>query len=421
MSQSQPLIAITRKHAFTFAAFLVLYEFLTYIANDMIMPGMIHVVQSFAAPESAIATSLTAYILGGASLQLFLGPLSDRFGRRPIMLTGAFLFMLFTLAIGCSQSINQFLAGRFFEGMGLCFISVIGYTTLQEIFSEMDAVRLIALLANVSNIAPLLGPVAGAAFIMHFNWRSIFFIIAVFALITFWGLWRYMPESVGVLKKDGSITAPVPLSLKTIGKNYLKLFANPEFLSGSFCIGFLAIPCLAWIAISPVMLINDAHLSLIGYGLWQIPVFGANIIGNLVLRRLTHSYTLPKIIVMGSIITLFGLLLSLFLEGLFQNSYFAVIFGIVIYALGLGISAGPLSRKVLYSTQVTKGTASALMTIVIMTIQAGGVELVNWIYIHHNNFYFSLYCFVAGIGFLLCLLLSFAFQSESKPVAEAVG
>ena len=70
---SEPLIPITRKHAFLFATFLVLYEFLTYVANDMIMPGMLQVVNSFNAPESTVATSLTFYILGGASLQIFLG------------------------------------------------------------------------------------------------------------------------------------------------------------------------------------------------------------------------------------------------------------------------------------------------------------------------------------------------------------
>lgn len=113
---SQPLIHISRKQAFLFAGFLVLYEFLTYIANDMIMPGMLHVVQAFHSDESAVATSLTAYVLGGASLQIFLGPLSDRFGRRPVMLTGAILFALLTLLIAASQSIEQFLVARFLRG-----------------------------------------------------------------------------------------------------------------------------------------------------------------------------------------------------------------------------------------------------------------------------------------------------------------
>ena len=151
----QPLINISRRQAFIFAAFLVLYEFLTYIANDMIMPGMIRVIETFHGPESAVATSLTAYILGGASLQLFLGPISDRYGRRPVMIFGAFLFFVCTIFIAGSNSMEQFIVARFFQGMGLCFIGVIGYATLQEIFTEMDAIRLIAIMANVSILAPL--------------------------------------------------------------------------------------------------------------------------------------------------------------------------------------------------------------------------------------------------------------------------
>ena len=112
------LINISRKQAMIYAVFLVLYEFLTYIANDMIMPGMISVVKSFHGPESAIATSLTLYVLGGASLQLFLGPISDRHGRRPVMIFGACLFFLCTVFIAASNSMDQFLMARFFQGMG---------------------------------------------------------------------------------------------------------------------------------------------------------------------------------------------------------------------------------------------------------------------------------------------------------------
>src|SRR3990167_2891877 len=114
MSMSQPLINISRRQAFSFAAFLVLYEFLTYIANDLVMPGMLHVVQEFNASQSNVATSMTLYVIGGASLQLILGPLSDHLGRRPVMLFGAGLFFLCTALIALTFSMNQFLVMRFF-------------------------------------------------------------------------------------------------------------------------------------------------------------------------------------------------------------------------------------------------------------------------------------------------------------------
>jgi len=75
-----------------FVIFLLIYEISTYIANDMIMPGMIKVVNSFQTSESYVSTSLSIYILGGASLQIVVGPLSDHFGRRPIMIAGAAFF-----------------------------------------------------------------------------------------------------------------------------------------------------------------------------------------------------------------------------------------------------------------------------------------------------------------------------------------
>ncbi len=392
----KPLINITRNHALLFAGFLVAYEFLTYIANDMIMPGMLQVVQSFHAPESYIASSLTAYILGGASLQIFLGPLSDRFGRRPVMITGGVVFFLFTVLIACTQSINQFLAARFFEGMGLCFISVVGYATLQEIFEEMDAIRLMALMANISILAPLLGPLCGAIFVHYYSWRIIFMVIGVLALITLWGLWRFMPESVGQTKRDGEVIPRLGLTYRVIMNNYKSLALNPTFMLASLGLGLLGLPCVAWIGLAPVILVAVGKLSLIQYGLWQLPVFAAVIMGNTTLRRMTHNHSVEKLILIGSMIVVLGLLLIMLMSVLFGPEYMWLFPGLIVYFFGLGIAGSPLSRFILFSTPVAKGTASALMSMVLMSLQAVGIEIANLFYTSHSNLSFSFYC--AGVS-----------------------
>jgi DHA1 family multidrug/chloramphenicol efflux transport protein-like MFS transporter len=401
-----PLIPISKKQAYCFAAFLVFYEFLTYIANDMIMPGMLHVVQSFHAPESAVATSLTAYVLGGASLQVFLGPLSDRFGRRPVMLIGSALFCLFTLYIAFAHSIDAFLWARFFQGMGLCFIGVIGYTVLQEIFAEMDAVRLIAILANVSLLAPLLGPLFGASTILYFDWRTIFIVIGILAVTAFWGLWRYMPESVGVLKKDGERIPRVSLAPRVILGNYKKLVSDATFMSAAIATGLLVTPCLAWIGISPIIIIADAKLSVMDYALWQIPLFAACIIGNWTLHRLTHYYSLKGIILSGSVITLSGLLLSYLLPLGFGPYFLWLMPGVVLYGLGIGITGGPLNRHALFSTSVSKGTANALLSVIYMGIQGIGVEIGKYVYASHSNVRFGLYFVICGAVYAAALALT---------------
>ncbi len=407
-----PLINITRRQALIFAGFLVLYEFLTYIANDMIMPGMIKVVESFHGPESAIANSLTLYILGGASLQLFLGPLSDRYGRRPVMLAGAIIFFLCTVFIALSNSIDQFLLARFFQGMGLCFISVIGYATLQEIFGEIDAIRLIALMTNAATLAPLIGPLMGAIFIHYYSWRFIFVFIAGFALLALWGLWRYMPEPVGQIKRDGIEIKKISLAPKVVATNYKNLSTNPCFMFGSVAIGLMGLPCVAWIALAPVILINQAHLTLFQYGLWQLPVFGATIAGCWVLQWLTREGSLKKIISYGSLALSLSLLLIFLLPFFKTNNFLWLMPGLILYFFSLGLTGAPLNRHILFSTAVAKGTASALMSMILMCIQALGIEIANYFYRFHNNRVFGLFCAAVGVLYLIFLATAIYYSQQ---------
>lgn len=401
---AHPLINISKKQAVYFAVFLVLYQFLTYIANDMIMPGMVSIIKTFHGHDSDIATSLTAYVLGGASLQILLGPLSDRFGRRPVMIFGAIIFTLFSLLIACSQSMSQFFIARYFQGMGLCFISVVGYATVQEIFEEMDAIRIIALLSNLASLAPLLGPLAGAVFITYFSWRGIFLLIGFFAVVALVGLWRYMPESIGVSRKNHPIIVSSPLSFATVLTNYLTLLKSLPFLLGSIALGLISVPIVAWIAISPVMLITSSDLTVYQYALWQLPIFGAGVLGNFALRKLSYRFSVDKLIIMGISLCALGLGFCYVFLLLINQSFINLIPGLLLYSFGASIVTAPLNRKILFFTPLSKGTASALMSMVSMCLQAVGIEIANVMYSTKINLNFGLFCASVGlVAFVLTL------------------
>ncbi len=417
---SDPLISITRKQALFFASFLVLYEFFTYIANDMIMPGMLEVVKSFHASESNVATSLTIYILGGASLQFILGPLSDAYGRRPLMLLGSGLFCFFTLLIACSISMNQFLSARFFQGMGLCFISVIGYATIQEIFEEMDAIRLIAIMSNAAILAPLLGPLLGAITIHYTSWRIIFLMIALGSAFSFWGLMNYMPEPIGPTTKKGTYIPRVNFALPVVFKNYKTLLTNKIFCSANLALGLLGIPCMAWIALAPIIMISEGKLTVIEYGLWQLPIFGATIIGNWVLHHLTHQLSIKKIIVWGSVIVTLGTSLMTILPYYYGNHYYYLLPGIIIYFFALSIVNAPLNRFCLYITHVSKGTVSALISLAVMIIGAVGIEGTNIVYKQHSNLYFGLFNTLVMMLFLFFIGLTFYFDKFYKDKSNTI-
>ena len=402
----KPLINISRNQAIIFAVFLVMYEFLTYVANDLIMPAMIQVVNSFNVSDNYIASSMSLYVLGGASLQLILGPVSDRYGRRPVMIFGAIFFTFFTALIACSQTINQFLIIRFFEGMGLCFIGVIGYAVIQEIFSELDAVRMVAILTNISVTAPLLGPLLGAYLSTFFSWQYIFICIALFSIIATLGLWKYMPEPIGQIKTDGVEIKRVELSFKTVYANYKNLFLDTGFMLAALAFGFLSTPCVAWIGISPIILVTEANQSLVSYALWQIPTFGTFILANIILIKLTYIIPLKRLANIGLGISFVGLVLAFILTYIFGANYIWLMPGIIIYFFGFGLSASPLYRLILYTTKVSKGTASALLSMTYMTIQGLGVEGANVIFRTHNNMYFGAYCAIVAIVFILIMYVN---------------
>ena len=382
--------AYSKPQMFGFVIFLLLYEIAAYVANDMIMPGMIEVIKTFHVDESYISSSLTAYLLGGSSLQIILGPLSDRFGRKPLMLIGVTLFLIFTILIAFSTTINSFILLRFFQGMGLCFIGVIGYAVLQEVFTETPAVRIIAIMSNISILAPLAGPLLGSIVIHIFNWRVIFHFIAIAAAISLAGIWYFMPETVGIEKIDGTIQDPTPLNLSTLRQNYLTLLKNMHFMLCSIAFGLASVPIIAWIGTSPIMLIHSAHLTVIEYGLAQVPIFLAAIAGNLAMRHATQYMSLSSIIRYGS----YGFVVSLLLmtlAGFYQPDYRVVIAGMSLYAFAMGFISAPLNRIALFTTAIPKGTASALISVILMVICSIGNQLAGWLYLNYDMMSFFIF------------------------------
>lgn len=341
------------RQALLFPLCLVLYEFSTYIGNDMIQPGMLAVVEQYQAGVEWVPTSMTAYLAGGMFLQWLLGPLSDRIGRRPVMLAGVAWFIVTCLATLLARDIEQFTVLRFLQGISLCFIGAVGYAAIQESFEEAVCIKITALMANVALIAPLLGPLVGAAWVHAAPWEMMFVLFAVLAAISFFGLWRAMPETATRLGEK--------LSLRELGRDYKAVLKNLRFVSGALAIGFVSLPLLAWIAQSPVIIISGEQMSTYEYGLLQVPIFGALIIGNLVLAKLTARRSVRSLIVMGGWPMMFGLALAALATVISSHAYLWMTAGLSIYAFGIGIANAGLVRLTLFASDISKGTVSAAM------------------------------------------------------------
>ncbi|WP_313411207.1 MFS transporter [Atlantibacter hermannii] len=380
------------RQALLFPLCLVLYEFSTYIGNDMIQPGMLAVVAQYQAGVEWVSTSMTAYLAGGMFLQWLLGPLSDRVGRRPVMLWGVGWFIVTCLATLLAQNIEQFTLLRFLQGISLCFIGAVGYAAIQESFEEAVCIKITALMANVALIAPLLGPLVGAAWIHVAPWEMMFVLFAVLALIAFFGLWRAMPETATRLGEK--------LSVKELGRDYREVLKNVRFVAGALSIGFVSLPLLAWIAQSPVIIISGEKLSSYEYGLLQVPIFGALIAGNLVLARLTSRRSVRSLIILGGWPIVTGLAVAALATVVSSHAYLWMTAGLSLYAFGIGLANAGLVRLTLFASEMSKGTVSAAMGMLQMLIFTVGIELSKHAYLLGGNGVFSLFNLANGLLWL---------------------
>lgn len=358
--------------ALLFPLCLVLFEFAVYIANDMIQPGMMAVVESFNASHEWVPTSMTAYLAGGMVLQWLLGPLSDRRGRRPVMLSGVILFISACLGILLVNTIEQFIAMRFLQGFGLCFIGAVGYAAIQESFEEAVCIKITALMANVALIAPLLGPLAGSVIVAYFSWKMMFVLFALLAAVALVGLWRAMPETATRLGE--------PLSPASLWHDYRVILTNRQFLCGAMAIGCACLPLLSWLAQSPVILMGDHGLTAVEYGFLQLPIFGGLIVGNVTLARYSGRRTVERLIKLGAVPILGGLLLATAATLLSPGAYLWMTAGMSFYAFGVGVANAGLYRLTLFSCNISKGTVSAALGMLTILVYTFGIELAKTSY-----------------------------------------
>lgn len=364
---------------------LVLFEFSVYIGNDLVQPAMLAITKEFGVDSVWAPSSMSFYLLGGACVAWLMGPLSDRLGRKKVLLAGVIFFVITCLLILLTHNIETFLALRFLQGFGLSVIAAVGYAAIQETFEERDAIKVMALMANISLLAPLLGPVLGAFMIDHVSWHWGFIGIAFLAFLSWFGLKAKMPD-----RKVNKAKQP----LIYIWDDFKSIFTNKTFMVMTLGLPMLAMPLMLWIALSPVMLVEELGLTSMQYGLAQFPVLGGLIVGNIVLIKVIDRYALGKTVLVGLPLMLLGT--AIVALGVIWQEYFlyCVILGMTLVSFGEGISFSVLYRFALMSSEVSKGTVAAAVSVLMMFTFFFVIEVVRVLYEHFHLWAYALSCLV---------------------------
>lgn len=272
---------------FLFALFLVLFEIAVYLSTDAYLPALPSLIQDFNITTQLGQYTLASWFLGSASLQLILGPLSDRFGRRVILFLGAVIFIVTSSICTYTSNIALFLIARFLQGATVCSIFVAGYASIHENLEQRQAILTLAWMSSISILAPAIGPSLGALFIHFANWRYIFGSLAAAGIFLFAGL-------VGTMPKDHPTKNL--LTLSEIIQNYQKIFGNMTFVKYTATLCLLFSIMIMWITASPLLIISKGHYSVFFFGVIQAFVFGSFIGGNRMIKKIIDKRNIQTLI-----------------------------------------------------------------------------------------------------------------------------
>ncbi|WP_022943202.1 Bcr/CflA family multidrug efflux MFS transporter [Psychromonas hadalis] len=204
---------------------------LTPIAIDMYLPAMPSIAREFAVTAGDIQITLTAYTAGFALGQLLHGPLADSYGRKPILLIGTLFFTLASILSAMAPNIEMLTWMRIAQGFSGAAAAVVIQAIVRDMFEKEEFARTMSFIILVMTLAPLVAPLLGGYMAVWFGWRSIFWLIALIALLIIVAITLKIPETLAVEKRQ-------PFRVCSILRNYRSLFTSSDamllILTGAF-------------------------------------------------------------------------------------------------------------------------------------------------------------------------------------------
>lgn len=238
------------------------------LAIDLYLPALPAIASGLAASAEAVQLSITVFLAGFSLGMLFYGPLSDRYGRRTVMLSGIALFAAASLACMLATAVEQLIVARFVQALGGGAASVLARAVVRDVYTPTEAIRKLSLMAMVTAIAPLLAPLLGSLLLVQFGWRGTFAAVVLWGVLSLLVVWWQLPETLPAGQRG-------QLPLSRAFAIYGSLLVDPVALGLVLAGGMSFAAMFAYITASPFYFIELHGFSPFAYGL----LFAANAVG----------------------------------------------------------------------------------------------------------------------------------------------
>jgi DHA1 family bicyclomycin/chloramphenicol resistance-like MFS transporter len=335
------------------------------LTMSMYTPSMPAIAHALGAEPGMVQATLSIYLIGFAVGQLFYGPLSDRFGRRPVLMLGLVVFIAGTAACGLAQSIESLIAARLVQALGAAAGATLGRAMVRDLYARDQAARVLSVIGMSLSVAPAVGPVIGGYLQILFDWHAIFAALGAAGLALLLTIAFFMPETN---------RAPDPKALVPgrIVSSFAELVRNPAYI-GYMAVGAVSLGGLfTFHAAAPFVLMGLAGLTPEQYG-WSMSItVAAYLAGGVIANRLVGRLGLDRLIFASAFLLLAGSSLMLALSLVHIVTVASVLGPMALWTMGIGISLPNSMAGALSPFPRIAGSASALMGFMQMGVGAVG-------------------------------------------------
>ena len=300
------------------------------MALNIFVPSMPGLQATFGVSYATAQLTLTLYLIGTAVCQLFYGPLSDRFGRRPVLLAGQGLFVVGSLAAALAPTIEVLIAARAVQAIGGASGMVIGRAIVRDLYGREKSASVLGYITVAWVLAPMLAPTLGGYLDSLGGWAaSFFFLTGVGALV-------WLAALAGLHETHRGRSGAARVSGLLLG--FSRLLRAPKFMAYSLTLAFGSGVFFSFLAGAPYIMVVVLERSPLDYGLWFIVVSLGFMAGNALAGRYAERIGIDLMIGYGVTLTFLGTTTSLILILAGYMSPLSIFLPMILVALGNGLA-----------------------------------------------------------------------------------
>ncbi len=377
------------------------------IASTIFLPGLPSIAVELEIPRSIVQIMVPVYLAAFASTQLIIGPLSDKFGRKPIVLLGILLFTFASYLCANANDIQTLLLCRVAQATGACSTLVISRAIIRDTSEGLAAAKAMSYVAIAMAVGPIMAPFIGGFLTGWFSWRATFLFTTLIGFIVLILISINLKETLPKEMRN-------PPKLSTLYSSYMELLKNKKFTAYSLITAFASGAMQAYVVSSPIIFIVLMGVSPEVFGFYVMVMPSLFVLATFLSRKLMDYISVDQIIIIGGIFSCSGGVLQLFFGISEVQTPMPVLIAFAISNFGTGLVLGNCYASALNSVKPEiAGSASALGGFLhfgwgaLVTITLANIEMTS-------SFVFSVaQLTTTSLALITIIILNFVFNRNS--------